>query len=360
VSSAYEKALEQVAAVADGGPADPCWRVTLHFHPDRLVDGVPILERMARDGVYRSQFETGVSNGGLTAHPGGDRWRWESRMFGGAYDEGPAAGRPKYGALNFRRRRVGGSPRFGSAHFRLTAGALSRTTFCYPDSFLEPSHFGTVGRVSGLVKLAEADSADPLDDYIEAHVHGPVDIGGVGVGGDGNGAAGIGGDGVGGASVGGDGLGAAGIGGDVEALVLDPCYRSTPVEDAARRLGCPVEWHGGFVVSTATLLQNPDYRGPEYVRLGASLARDGLLTPRLIGDASRAGRHDEQALKRVWHYVARFGSPEMAPQSRLKALLVPGKTVIWDKKACPVRQLRPQGEASGAFGCRRCLGQGFV
>jgi hypothetical protein len=102
--------------------------VTLHFHPDRLVGGAPILERMAR--VYRSQFETGVSNGGLTACPGGDRWRWESR--------------------------------------------------------------------------------------------------------------------------------------------------------------------------------------PEFARLGESLARGRALTARLIGDASRAGRHDEQALKRVWHYVARFGSHEMA------------------------------------------------
>ena len=35
--------------------------------------------------------------------------------------------------------------------------------------------------------------------------------------------------------------------------MLDPCYRSTPVADAARRLGCPVEWHGGFTVTTAVL-----------------------------------------------------------------------------------------------------------
>jgi hypothetical protein len=271
----HEKALEHVAALADGGPADPSWRVTLHFHPDRLVGGVPILEQMARDGVYRSQFETGVSNGGLTAYPGGDRWRWESCMFGGAYDDSPSAGRPKYGALNFRQRRIGGSPRFGSAHFRLAADALARTTFCYPDSFLEPSDFGTAARVSALVKLAEADQVDALDDYIEAHVHGTLDIAR-----------------------------------DVEALVLDPCYRATPVEDAASRLGCPVEWHGGFAITTAELLQNPDYRGPEFARLGTSLAGDGPLTPRLIGDASRTGRHDEQALKRVWHYVARFGSPE--------------------------------------------------
>jgi hypothetical protein len=75
-----------------------------------------------------------------------------------------------------------------------------------------------------------------------------------------------------------------------------------------------LERRGGFTITTAESLQNPDYRGPEFVRLGASLAGDGPLTPRLIGDASRAGRHDQQALKRVWHYVARFGSPEMAPQ----------------------------------------------
>jgi hypothetical protein len=47
------------------------------------------------------------------------------------------------------------------------------------------------------------------------------------------------------------------------------------------------------------------------VDLGLSLAHDGLLDARIIGDASRTGRYDEQALKRVWHYVARFGSPEM-------------------------------------------------
>jgi hypothetical protein len=47
------------------------------------------------------------------------------------------------------------------------------------------------------------------------------------------------------------------------------------------------------------------------VDLGVSLARNGRLDPRILGDASRTGQHDEQALKRVWHYVARFGSPEM-------------------------------------------------
>jgi hypothetical protein len=36
-----------------------------------------------------------------------------------------------------------------------------------------------------------------------------------------------------------------------------------------------------------------------------------MVTVRPIGDAARSGRYDEQTLKRVWHYVARFGSLEM-------------------------------------------------
>ena len=51
--------------------------------------------------------------------------------------------------------------------------------------------------------------------------------------------------------------------------------------------------------------------GREFADLGVALAREGRLDPRILGDASRSGRYDEQALKRVWHYVARFGNPEM-------------------------------------------------
>ncbi len=160
---ARERAIAHVASLAAGGPADPSWRVTLHFHPDRLTGRMPILERMAADGVYQSQFETGTSNGGLTAHPGGDRWRWENRIFAGAYDGEPAAARPNV----------------------LLSGQRVR------------------------------------------------------------------------ASVFRRGLENVGAG-RVEALVLDPCYRGTPTEAAAR-----------------------------------------------------TGRYGEQALKRVWHYVARFGHPGM-------------------------------------------------
>jgi hypothetical protein len=158
-----------------------------------------------------------------------------------------------------RRRLAGGSPRFGSACLRLAAHTLARTTFCYPDSFFEPRHFGVAARLSRLIALAAADDKDPLDDYIEAQVHGVVDLTR-----------------------------------DIEALVLDPCYRDTPVLTAARRLACPVEWHGGFTLTTTELRRHPGYRGPEFVALGIALARNGRLNPRIIGDASRTGRYDER------------------------------------------------------------------
>ncbi|MGW5606664.1 DUF3626 domain-containing protein [Streptomyces sp. NPDC003753] len=280
--TAAERALRHVAALSSGPPVPRDLRLTLNFHPDRLVrGGRPILRALAADGAYRSQFVTGTSNDGLTAHPGGDRWRWESRIFGGAYDTGPAYQRPVYGALNFRRQVVGAAPRFGSSHFRLTAATLERATFCYPDSAAEPCHFGVVAAGMHLVELAEADRQDALNDYIEAHVHGPV-------------------------------LPER----DVEALVLDASYRDTPVEAAARRLPCTVEWHPGYRLSVAELRRHADYRGPQYVELAERIAEDGCLDPRIIGDAVRAGRYLAQDLKMVWHCLARFGAPEGAGTAR--------------------------------------------
>jgi GAF domain-containing protein len=113
---------------------------------------------------------------------------------------------------------------------------------------------------------------DPLDDHVEAQVHGPVRLAD-----------------------------------DVEALVLDPCYRGTDVEALARQLPCSVEWHPGFILSVDTLQQHPTFRGQEYVDLGMTIARNGLLTPSIIGDAARTGKYEVQDLKKVWHYLARFG-----------------------------------------------------
>ena len=148
---------------------------------------------------------------------------------------------------------------------------MARTTFCYPDSVFEPTSFGVEAHLSELVAMAEADGKDLLDDYIEAQVHGDVDLAR-----------------------------------DVEALVLDPSYRGTEIEAAARKLG-PAEWHGGFQLTAEELLRHPDYRGPEFAALGAELAEEGRLDPRILG---KAADRDEQDLKRVWHLLARFGDQE--------------------------------------------------
>jgi hypothetical protein len=278
-------ATAHVEERSTGVPLDPTLRVTLNFHPDRLSGGRTVLEHLAADGVYRSQFETGTSNGGLTARPGGSRWRWEQRIFGGAYDDAPAAERPRYGALDHRRRGLGGAPRFGSAHLRLAPSVLGRTTFCFPDSVLEPEHFGTARRFD-LLRHADAFDSRPrtdaveqelgglLDDYVEAHVHGPVRLAT-----------------------------------DVEALVLDPSFRGTPTEEHAAACGLPVEWHEGRVLAVAELERHPDFRGSAVVTVGRRVAEDGRLDAAVVGRAVAAGGEDPQDLKKVWHHVARFGAP---------------------------------------------------
>lgn len=270
-------AIARVAALALGPRLDSALRVTCSFHPDRWAttgSDQLVIEAMAAGGAYLSQFVTGTSNGGLTALSGGDRFRWESALFGGAYDDADPDLRPKYGALNHRLRSTGASPRFGSSYIRLAEHMQARTTFCYPDSFDGPTDFGVVDACR-LVQLADADQRDLLDDYVEAHVHGHLDL-----------AA------------------------DVEAIVLDPSYQGTPVEDAVSTLSCPVEWHEGFVASIDDIRAHPDFRGTEIVALATSLAVDGQVTPRLIGDAARAGVHLPQAIKQVWHYTARLGTTE--------------------------------------------------
>ena len=251
-----------------GGSSPGQPRVTLQFHPDWPHQGRLVIESMAADLAYRSQFETGVSNGGLTAFVGGDRWRWESRLFGGRYDEGPPSARPVYGAWNRRLDPYGGAVRFGSAYVRLRPEVTERSTFCFPDSVLDPEDVGGPELLPRLAGLADASGADELDDYVEAHVHGGVRFDA-----------------------------------DVEAIVLDPCFAGTPVEDAAGRLGCAVELHPGFRASPEDF--DPEYRGPAAVELARQLGEQ--LTPRVLGEAARSGEHPPQLVKYVWHCLARFG-----------------------------------------------------
>lgn len=242
--------------------------VTLQFHPDWPHGAGKVIESMAADRHYRSQFATGISNGGLTAFRGGDRWRWESRLFSGKYDDGPASARPVYGAWNRRADPFGGAIRFGSSYVRLRPEAVSRSTFCFPDSVHEPVDVGDATLLPHLCRMADESGFDDLDECVEAHVHGSVRFGA-----------------------------------DVDALVLDPCFIGTDVEEAAEQLGCRIEVHPGFRASPDDF--DPEYRGAHIVDLARSLGEE--LTPKVIGDAARAGVHPAQSIKQVWHCLARFG-----------------------------------------------------
>jgi hypothetical protein len=240
--------------------------ITVQFHPNWPHGERMVIESMAADGIYRSQFSTGISNGGLTAFHGGDRWRWESRLFAGRYDARPGTARPVYGVWNRWADVYGGAIRFGSSYLRLKPETVERATFCFPDSAREPADFGDRAVLPHLCALADASGCDDLDDYVEAHIHGPIRLA-------------------------------------VDAVVLDPSFAGTPVEAAAQRLGCPIEYHPGFRATPTDF--DPAYRGPEIVTLARQLGDE--LTPELLGAAARSALHPPQSIKYVWHYLARYG-----------------------------------------------------
>ncbi len=222
--------------------------LTVNFHPDRIaVDGRSVAEALLSDGLYRNQFETGISSGGLTAYPGGDRDQWEARLFGGAYQapDVNAAERPRYGGLDLLGLANGACPRFGSCHLRLNPESLDRATFFVGDSVDLPDDGGVLERLepvlAGLLeRIAMGDAlgrpltvrllvnmlADPetrpptpvmshaLDAFLEAQVHGQV---------------------------------AMAV--DVTAIVIDPSFRGSRTGDmlleAGRRYGVGVRWNAG-------------------------------------------------------------------------------------------------------------------
>ncbi|GAL20137.1 hypothetical protein JCM19235_4337 [Vibrio maritimus] len=90
-------------------------------------------------------------------------------------------------------------------------------------------------------------------------------------------------------------------------MVLDPVYRSTPIEQQARDLGVVVEWHDGYELKIKHMAQFPDYRGQEFIELAKRLAVNGVIDAALLGRAVTEQGYEEQEVKKVWHYLARFG-----------------------------------------------------
>ncbi|WP_251061333.1 DUF3626 domain-containing protein [Streptomyces sp. ISL-100] len=276
-------------------------RITLNFHPDRLLaDGRTVAESLAADGRYRSQYETGLSNGSRTAYPGGPRDEWEFHLFGGAYRTATGAERPKYGALNVLNHPDGAAPRFGSCYVRLRAEVHARATYCHPDSHFGPEDVGTIDVFGPVLAawLATGGTISPfpppvpvqgraLDTYIEAQVHGDIDLAR-----------------------------------DAEALVLDPSFRGTKTAQLLANTGVPVEWHAGFALAPEEV--DAEFRGPVMVPLAArvcrSYAREGILSAEVLGHAAASvvgepeawaewGSQDEvlQYVKQLWHVLVRYG-----------------------------------------------------
>ncbi|WP_327005760.1 DUF3626 domain-containing protein [Dactylosporangium sp. NBC_01737] len=293
LTPAQLEALAHVRA-ASGARTDPLDAVvTINFHPDRIdAGGRSVVEGLLADGRFRSQFETGISNGGLTAHPGGDRDRWEERMFGGAYQRPGVvpADRPKYGALDLGRHPAGAARRFGSAHLRLRPEVNARATFTLGDSFHEPAEAGVFDALSPVLAglTDHLTAAGPLDDYVEAQVHGPVDLAR-----------------------------------DVEALVLDDSFagRLPAAELLTARFDIKLEWRAGSRLAPDEVPE--EFRGPEMRPLAVLLCERysrPLLDAELIGRAARdvvtapgewaawgTPAATLQLLKYLWHILAWHG-----------------------------------------------------
>ncbi len=303
-------------------------RVAFHFHPDRLDPHMKtVAEALLECGIYKSQFETSLSSGSVSAHNGGARDIWEKQLFGGAYQQVGVGNshRPKYGALDLLSHPDGPSPRFGSCYFLLKSEVTRRCTFTYLDSHQCPKERGTFDEFDDILAALLSDSFSDevvlgeqlrpsqlldhfvicseksfderlraphrriLDHYVEAQVHGAV-----------------------------------ALQNDVEFLVADPSFKGTTtgehLEAICKKYDITLHWHAGFILETS---QVPlDFRGPGMPSLSKKVAPDGLLDIKKIGDAAASLKRNPrewvdrgsekdvlQELKLLWHILLRFGSP---------------------------------------------------
>ncbi len=310
-------------------------RVAFAFHPERLSrGGRSVAHGLLADGVYRNQFETGVSGGSASAFAGGARDEWERRLFGGAYHRpGVApADRPTYGALFLVAHPDGPAPRFGSCYLVLRPQVTARCTFTFPGSQddaaregsgtlevpepvaaallrhveVDPAPLGVpglaVGELVGAMRAGVpcaprgARGGGPgraLDSFVEAQVHGPVELAR-----------------------------------DAERLVADSAFRGTPVADVLARIasthGISLAWHPGFALAAADVPAT--FRGFPTRRLAERIAPCATLDAPRIGAAhndfaanpgawAEFGTPSEvrACFRRLWHVLVLSGGPAASP-----------------------------------------------
>lgn len=64
---------------------------------------------------------------------------------------------------------------------------------------------------------------------------------------------------------------------------------------------------GGFELSVEEMSRYPDYRGQSFIDLARELVPNGMLNAKLLGLAVTEHGYEEQDIKKIWHYLARFG-----------------------------------------------------
>jgi hypothetical protein len=301
-------------------------KVALHFHPDRLDPKMKtVAEALLESGIYKSQFETLLSSGSVSAHPGGARNIWEHELFGEAYHRGKIDNceRPKYGSLDLTGHPDGPSPRFGSCYFLLHPEISRRCTFTYLDSHLQPDERGTFDAfenilapllrssfedeiimgeqlrppqlLSHLISVIDQSFEERLkkphrrilDHYIEAQIHGEISLKN-----------------------------------DVAVLVADPSFKHSSVgdclSDICRAYEIDMYWHAGFTMLPENVPK--DFRGAAMPSLAKRVAASGKLDVRKIGEAAASLKHNPsewadrgnekdvlQELKLLWHVLLCFG-----------------------------------------------------
>jgi len=302
-------------------------RVALHFHPDRPEQNMKtVAEALLESGLYRSQFETLISSGSVSAFPGGERDDWERKIFGGAYhaDIATNSQRPKYGALDMMLHPDGPAPRFGSCYFLLNPAVSWRCTFTYLDSHYDPKEKGTYEEFDDIIAALFVESfvrdfalgeseltptklmdhllvnldkplSDPanraavrnLNHYIEAQVHGDVSLAE-----------------------------------DVDTLVADPSFQKTQtgkvLEEICQQYAINLYWHCGFALPLTDVPDN--FRGPSMPSLANRIANEDYVDVSMIGPAvfdlkrnpsswSERGSGTEvlQELKILWHVLVKYG-----------------------------------------------------
>lgn len=184
-----DKQLQKMTSSYGTTPAHmPRYEIAVDRDKNRLIDA------FLKDGVYRNQFETGITCGSSSAYPGGSRDGWEKTIFEGGYHDHDLIPeeRPKYGSLNAVRKAAGTATGYGSCYFVLKPGARDRSS-CTPSnsSGCRAEQVGTVDSFAHVLNaiyddyfkaiVQVAKEKKPAEtgwwSYIEAQVHGPVEFG---------------------------------------------------------------------------------------------------------------------------------------------------------------------------------------